>query len=187
MDSYPSWKDWTWWGPSRKKMLRLPGRHRNINIMRMPISRNIRPAAACGEEAAVGRWDGGSGSPVSLVGALWMHQLHWRRTQDKILLLDWMVTALEEWLADTWAWQVEDMWQVEDLAYEELVDGVFRAWFVDLVKWHVEDLEWQALLVARAVEVMEEDRQVLDTILDLADAFRLPAAMPPTAALPGPC
>lgn len=38
-----------------------------------------------------------------------MHQLHQKRTLNRSLLLECLVMALEDWLGDTRACQVEDM------------------------------------------------------------------------------
>ncbi|KYO41124.1 hypothetical protein Y1Q_0022535 [Alligator mississippiensis] len=66
-----------------------------------------------------------------------MHQVH-QKTQDQILLLDWLEMASEEQLVDEWAWRAKNItqqyrWQAEDLAHEEVwdwVDCVFTAWIL---------------------------------------------------------
>ncbi|KYO22603.1 hypothetical protein Y1Q_0003125 [Alligator mississippiensis] len=130
-----------------------------------------------------------------------MHQLRQRKTQDLALLLDNLVTASEEQIVNSQAWQVEDVtWQealqVEDIAHKDArdlykeerdqckeerdqqrdqVDQEFRDRLLALEERRVEALVQQAVLVARAVKVMEEDCQVLATVLALAVTFMLPS------------
>ncbi|KYO31831.1 hypothetical protein Y1Q_0022893 [Alligator mississippiensis] len=126
-----------------------------------------------------------------------MPQLRQRRTQNQTLLLDHLVTASKEQLMDSRAWRVEDVtqqdtWWVENVACKKAQEPLKEA--RDWVEWefwerllalegcHNEALQWQAVLVARAAETMEEDHQVLDTILALVVTFVLPAALLPAAA-----
>ncbi|KYO33883.1 hypothetical protein Y1Q_0024505 [Alligator mississippiensis] len=54
-------------------------------------------------------------------------------------------------------------------AYEVVsswVDQEFQERILALEERHLESQEWQAAMVAKAVEATGEDRQVLDTILD---------------------
>lgn len=44
-----------------------------------------------------------------MAGAHCVHQIHQQWTQDRILLLDRLVTVVEEWLADLWAWCTKDI------------------------------------------------------------------------------
>ncbi|KYO29469.1 hypothetical protein Y1Q_0022709 [Alligator mississippiensis] len=62
----------------------------------------------------------------------------------------------------------------------------FRVCLLALEERHMEALEQQTVLMAKAVEAMEVDRWVLDTILALAVAFMLPAVLLLTTALPSP-
>ncbi|KYO48320.1 hypothetical protein Y1Q_0024687 [Alligator mississippiensis] len=66
------------------------------------------------------------------------------------------------------------------------VDQKFWDRLLALENRHLEAQKWQAAMVARVVEAMEEDCQVLDAILALAITFLPPAAQPPTTAPPAP-
>ncbi|KYO17991.1 hypothetical protein Y1Q_0011604 [Alligator mississippiensis] len=81
------------------------------------------PGAACRDEVILGSHDAASWSPPRTARALWMHWLLQMRTLDRNLLLNHMVTALEDQLEDAWALWAEDMacqdsWWVEDVVHK---------------------------------------------------------------------
>ncbi|KYO45767.1 hypothetical protein Y1Q_0021416 [Alligator mississippiensis] len=147
------------------------------------------PAVALRGKPPVARWDGVSASLPASVGNLQMCR-HWQqRTQDHTYLLDRLVTMAKDCLVDSWGWQVEDVavqntWQLEDVACEDMQDQheMARDWYEEkrdqadwefqerllaLEEWHIEALEWQAILGARAVEPTKEDCWLLHTTLAL--------------------
>ncbi|KYO43425.1 hypothetical protein Y1Q_0013491 [Alligator mississippiensis] len=90
---------------------------------------NGGPAASQGGEATFGSRDAASGSLIPTARALQMLQLCQRRT----FLLDHLVTALEDWQADTWAWWEEgvahqDRLWAEDITHEDKWDQREEAW-----------------------------------------------------------
>ncbi|KYO48887.1 hypothetical protein Y1Q_0020234 [Alligator mississippiensis] len=126
-----------------------------------------------------------------------MHQLHWRRTQDQTLLLDQLVMVLEDQLVEVQVWQEKDVTQqdakwMEDVTHKDVQDGMRRhrtgqtGQTGALEEWHIDALEQQAVVIARAVEVMEEDRRMLDTIMALTVALVPSTVLPLTTALSGP-
>ncbi|KYO39336.1 hypothetical protein Y1Q_0016298 [Alligator mississippiensis] len=125
--------------------------------------------------------------------AWWVENIPW---QDAWWVED--VTQQDTWQAKDVAQQ--DTWQEEDIACKEVrdwqkeerdwwwdwEDQVFQKRLLALKEWHIEDLEWQAVLLARTVEATEEYHWVLDTILALAVTFVLPTALPRGAGLLAP-
>lgn len=61
------------------------------------------------------------------------------------------------------------------------MDQEFWNRLLALEERHLEVQKWQAAMVARVVEAMEEDHYVLDTVLALVVAFMLSAAIDPPA------
>ncbi|KYO33022.1 hypothetical protein Y1Q_0011331 [Alligator mississippiensis] len=101
--------------------------------------------------------------------------------------------ASEDQLVETWVWQVEDItqqdvWQEEGVAHDDRWDqsneaGDWADWEFRVQLLTLEEQCMEALvLMARVLEAMEEDHQVLDTVLALMVIFMLPTDLPPTAA-----
>ncbi|KYO35138.1 hypothetical protein Y1Q_0001025 [Alligator mississippiensis] len=126
-----------------------------------------------------------------------MHRTQQWLTQDQIQLLDQLATMVEQQLADSWAWCVEDivqdwervMCEVErERAVQVLWDGLLalEERYIALLETMVEAQKQQAAMFGRVVEATEEDRRVLDTMLALAITFIPPTALPPVIAPPAP-
>ncbi|KYO45868.1 hypothetical protein Y1Q_0021501 [Alligator mississippiensis] len=114
-----------------------------------------------------------------------MHQLL-RRTQDQTLLLDWLVMATKDQQVDMWIQWLEDMAHkdVWDLC-EEVWDWAEQEFKLQLLALNQELMEalWeQSEVVARAVQTLDDDHQVLGTVLAMLVTFVPPAALPPTIA-----
>ncbi|XP_014466327.1 uncharacterized protein LOC106737393 [Alligator mississippiensis] len=197
--------------------LLLPARIQPSRRVHQPRPRG--PAVACGGEAARGNQDVGSESPPPTAGALRMRRLRQRRSQDRTLRLDRLVTASEDRLVDTRAWRVEDVarqerwraedvvrqdrWRAEDVARQDARDRreevrdrreeardqaerEFRTQFLTLEREWVEALREQSAVLGRAVQAMEDNRRVLDTLMALAVALVPPADRPRARPQPQP-
>ncbi|KYO31276.1 hypothetical protein Y1Q_0016988 [Alligator mississippiensis] len=89
----------------------------------------------------------------------------------------------EKRLADSWARCNEDIackrervtHREERIRQRDWVKQEFWTRVLALKERYLEAQQWQASMVARAVEVMEQDRWLLDAILALVVAFVLPS------------
>ncbi|KYO41629.1 hypothetical protein Y1Q_0006381 [Alligator mississippiensis] len=114
--------------------------------------------------------------------------------QDWTLLLDYLVTMMENQLANLQACYTQEVTHTQERAMSKQERAALE-WDMDQECWafwerlsaleegHIAILkrmlecqEWQAAMVARAVDTAEEECQVLDTILALVVSF-----VPPTS------
>ncbi|KYO23613.1 hypothetical protein Y1Q_0002253 [Alligator mississippiensis] len=103
--------------------------------------------------------------------------------QEWTQLLDHLVTAAKEGPVDWPAWHVEDVVHKQE---GDQVDQEFQDRLLALKEMHLQAQKRQITMVATAVEVTEEDCQVLDTILALVVIFMVPAVQPLSTAPPAP-
>lgn len=121
--------------------------------------------------------DASSGMPlIPTARALWLHWLHQRHTIDWTLLLQQLVAVAEELVEDAQACQDEDLaweerWWAEDIARKE----AFWAKLLAMEWEQIQVLLNQNTILVWAVQGMDNDYQILDTILGLVDSF-MPAA-----------
>ncbi|KYO26891.1 hypothetical protein Y1Q_0019323 [Alligator mississippiensis] len=91
-----------------------------------------------------------------------MHQLCQRRTLDRTLLADCLVTVPEDWLGNAQAWLVEDVLcqdrqKAEDITHKEVQDLCKKM-------WEQMDQEFQARLLAlehEQVKALQEQNAIL--------------------------
>ncbi|KYO35522.1 hypothetical protein Y1Q_0008081 [Alligator mississippiensis] len=109
---------------------------------------------------------------------------------DCTLLLQWLVAVLVKQAEDVWAWQAEDVTH-EDAQdpYDDEWDQTHQDFQAKLLalecKWFQVVQELNTIL-GWAVQVMDDDHRVLDSVLALAVMFVPPTAQPLTLALYAP-